>query len=201
MFKKIKNIFLVLVVFITLFGVFSPAFAEEEPKGPALELVYPIIPGETQKVPINSGLPAYINYIYQLAMALIGIIIFGVLIYNGVLWFTSAGNADKLKTAKEGITAAFLGAIILFSAFIVFRTINPQLTILKLTDPKSVEPVIVPGIYICNYFVPNIKELVNSYLYSNDKDVRVDAAKEIKAAMYNNKGGCFRTIGSGKLKD
>ena len=44
---------------------------------------------------------------------------------------SSAGRPDKVKNAKEQISAGILGLIILFSSYISLAAINPQLAILK----------------------------------------------------------------------
>lgn len=213
----IKKIFFFIFVTITLFGFVPPLLAADSPKGPTLELVYPIIPGQLEEEVMSAGLPQYVKYIFNLAIMLIGIVIFLVLIYNGFLWFTSSGNADKLKTAKEGITAAFLGSLILFSAYIIFKTINPQLTILELKNPDAVEPVIIPGIYLCNYDVDSvhsknsklatIQDILLVYTFVNDANMSEkvtsnDITEAVKAFQYyisNPAGKCSRVNGSGNL--
>jgi len=178
-------------------GTSAPATAIKD-NGPVLELIYPIIPGEITTETMNEGLPQYIRYIFGLAMVLIGLIIFGVLLYNGLLWFTSAGNADKLKRAKDGISGAFLGAIILFSAYIIFKTINPQLTALKLENPDAVEPAVIPGVYLCNYNATNAPGAIAAYMNGSPEE-KIQAARDLKAVMKNDKGGCFRVNSSGNL--
>ncbi len=198
----------VIIIALALFSATSALADTEEEKNNLvdLELVYPIIPGETEAVPMNSGLPGYVSYIYRLAMALIGLIIFGVLIYNGIKWFTSFGSAEKLSEAKKGITSAFLGAVILFSAFIIFRTINPQLTILKLTDPDAIEPVIPPGIYICNYDVekpselPVLSGILHTYTTSENKENIRDAVKSFRKFIKNDSGICSKIPVSANFK-
>jgi hypothetical protein len=201
--SHIKKIFLTIFIFTALFSYIPAVWAAtDSPKGPTLELTYPIIPGEITPTTVSEGLPQYIKYIFSLAMVLIGIIIFLVLIYNGFLWFTSAGSADKLKTAKDGITAAFLGSLILFSAYIIFRTINPQLTILKLENPDAIEPKVFAGIYLCNYNIDSsyISNLIKDYKNEN-KDIRLDATKKIKEVMDNKNGRCFRINTSASFLD
>lgn len=214
MLKTFKNLFLLLIVLAMFFGFTSSALADNEekkPEGQVLELAYPVIPGAITPKTVSEGLPNFINYIFRLAMAMMGIVIFLVLIYNGFLWFTSAGNADKLKTAKDGITGAFLGAIILFSAYIIFNTINPQLTILELDDPDAVEPIIIPGIYICDYDIedtgkddtlPRLYDVINSYTkgtIAEDSKAVKKAVELFKLFVKNKYGTCFRIGVSGNF--
>lgn len=195
--KKILFIFFILYSVLYFVSPVMAQTATEEPKGSPLELTYPIIPNEVVPHTVTTGLPDYIKYIFNLAIFLIGIVIFGVLILNGLRWFASAGNADKLKTAKEGILSGFLGAIILFSAYVIFRTINPQLTILELKNPDAVEPVVLSGIYLCNYDIDStyLQDLITKYM-NDDQEKRLSATKEFKKIMDSDKGKCFRVNGS-----
>jgi hypothetical protein len=120
--------------------------------GRPLEICYPSIGGFQPKV-VEMAIPSYINYIFRFAVAIIGFIILGALIYSGVSYFFSFGNPQKLIDAKEGIVAAFVGGTILLAAFIIFNSINPQLTVLETPSISSLYGVQPPGIYICNYNV------------------------------------------------
>jgi hypothetical protein len=181
-----KYFFLILILF--LFCLLSDfALAVEER---ALELVYPKVPGaSTTPETVATGLPEYANYIFQFAVIVIGFIIFGVLVYNGIIYLTSAGDPSKMTDARTGIFAGFLGAIILLSAYLIFNTINPQLTILKMEEVPVLKPIVYPGIYICAKKVDNIKDtegnaltlegVLNKYV-QGDRDDRVKAVKDLR---------------------
>ncbi len=62
---------------------------------------------------------------YKWALGAAGIVAFGVLIYGGILYMSSAGNASKQTDAKEWIKAAISGLVLLFSAYTILYTINP----------------------------------------------------------------------------
>jgi len=96
----------------------------EENKDAGLELVYPEIPGAATPQYISVGIPKYVEYLFKLAVWGIGIIIFLVLLYQGFMYFTSAGNPQKYTDAIDGIKSAGLGAIILLSAYLIFNTIK-----------------------------------------------------------------------------
>jgi len=120
----------------------------------ALEIVYPTIPGQPAPITVAEGIPQYFKYIFNLAVALIGLIIFGVFVYHGSLYLSSAGNVSKLADAKQGIGASFLGTAILLASYIIFTTINPQLVVLDLPTVSLLEQAVVPGVYVCNYEYP-----------------------------------------------
>jgi hypothetical protein len=198
-----KKLIFILIAFILMASAFTPlliASAQEE-REQNLEIVYPRIPGEaTPPTVISEGLPNYIKYIFNFSIAIIGIIVFGVLIYNGLQYILSTGSPEKLGSAKKGITSALIGIVILFSAALLFNTINPQLTVLEAELPDIIEPVIAPGIYLCNYKVDNIKDIVKRYYDENStQEERIAAAKEFKTKIRNGDNVCFRVAFSGNI--
>jgi|GEM_PF-1829029 len=127
--NKKKLLFLIgILLIIPLF-----LLAQEVP----LEVAYPelgdgVQPGE------GGGLIAYINYVYNFLLFLGGLIIFGVLIYGGYLYFMSGANASKKKKAKKVIFAAFLGVILSFSAHLILNTINPEITNINVSQLSNI---------------------------------------------------------------
>ena len=115
-YKKIFIVFLLITVFFSISVNFS--FAQRELEVP--------IPGMAKK-PL---LPEYIVGIYNFALMIIGIVVFGALLYGGFRYLTSAGKPAAISDAKDQIFSAILGLIILFSSYIILTTINPELTII-----------------------------------------------------------------------
>ena len=183
----------------------------------ALEVTYPQIQGVPTPKTISYGIPNYIKYIFNFTVSIIGLIILGALMYSGFQYLSSTGNPEKLRDAKDGIISAFLGAIILLSSYLIFHTINPELMVMKLPDIKSVETVVQPGIYICNYNVPknlsgeNLGEIINKYIMKgassepSEEQIKKQkkAAEELKKIMWNSdkKVGCMRANFSANLKN
>jgi hypothetical protein len=60
----------------------------------------------------------------------IGLITFGALIYGGFRYLTSAGNPTAMSDAKDQISSALLGLILLFCSWLILNTINPELILL-----------------------------------------------------------------------
>jgi len=67
---------------------------------------------------------------------LVGIIALAAMVYWGVRYAASGGNASKTADARDGITQALLGLILLLSAYILLRLINPALVDLSATDTR-----------------------------------------------------------------
>ena len=190
---------LILYLLLSPFGFLSAAETS------SLELTYPNIPGMEEITPetISTGLPEYVNYIFRLAVFLIGLVIFGVVVYNGINYLTSVGEPAKLGAAKSGILSGFLGAIILLSAYFIFNTINPQLLKLEITKLDPLRPMISPGIYVCSYEVDSsdIQDCIDDYI-SNDREKQTEAAKKLKEIMApGGNDSCVKMTFSGKFEN
>jgi len=123
----------------------------------ALEINYPRLPFSNSldvyppqdfinTAPKEDHLALYVKYFYYLFLWISGIIALGGLIYGGILYLIAGSNAEKIMSAKEQITASFLGLLILLSSFLVFEVINPQIKELKIGELKKVSEVERPEI-------------------------------------------------------
>jgi len=74
---------------------------------------------------------------YELALALSGVLALGMIIYAGILRITSANKPGSVSESNDIIFNALLGIVLLFGAYILLNTINPELT--KLEIPKLSE--------------------------------------------------------------
>lgn len=214
---RYKKFFLGIIIFLILFSWINIGLGQERtcPRGStlvdgrcvrALEIVYPRIAGQELTIErvVREGLPGYINYIFTFAVAIIGLIIFGVLIYNGFLFLTSAGNPEKMKGAKDGIFHAFLGALILLASGIIFNAINPQLKIMELPEVDPLEQIVLSGIYVCTYNVNNetefnIEEVLRNYTEGED-EIQIKAAENLRKIMHlDERRVCMRVNSSGNF--
>ncbi|MDP3991602.1 MAG: peptidoglycan DD-metalloendopeptidase family protein [Candidatus Colwellbacteria bacterium] len=85
---------------------------------------------EQKEVPL--GLSQQIGKFYSFALGIGALVALGVLIFGGILYTASAGNASRQDDAKQWITGSIVGLIILFGSWFILNTVNPELT--KLTD-------------------------------------------------------------------
>lgn len=115
-----KNFYLIFLIILPLFLYAGVCFA-----GGSLELTYPTIGGNT--LTIQTDLPHLVEYVFNLAIGISGLLAFGVLIYSGIRYLTSVGNPGTMKDAQDRIRDAFLGLIILLCSWIILNTINPDL--------------------------------------------------------------------------
>lgn len=194
--KKEIIFFLSLTLFFLFFS--NLILAAERP----LEIVYPNIGIPAPKY-VTTGLPQYVEYIFRLAIWVIGFLIFGAVVYNGVNYLLAAGNPAKLADAKDGIISALLGGVILLGTYIIFNTINPQMVILELPELKLVGAEIEPGVYLCNYEIIDIGTILAKYTAGTTQE-RTEAAEKLWKAMGPKDGNslfCLKVRASGNLAE
>lgn len=82
----------------------------------------------------KASIPFLAEYIRGIYVYLIGIagVIAGVMsVMGGFQYLTAGGDAGKVKEAKERITNAVIGVILLLGAFTILKTVSPSLVELK----------------------------------------------------------------------
>ncbi|HZZ99621.1 MAG TPA: pilin, partial [Candidatus Paceibacterota bacterium] len=108
----------------------SVQFAGNVGGGSAINANSTIKPQPPSAVP-NNGLPTdiaqLIEAIFTWALAFIGLVIFVRFFWAGVIWFTAAGNAARTGRAIEIMKNTAIGALLLFSSYVILYTINPDL--------------------------------------------------------------------------
>jgi hypothetical protein len=75
--------------------------------------------------PPNLG--ACVNQIYIWALAAAGMIAVVMIVVGGYITLTAAGNGQRAALGKSYITSSVIGLVLLFGAYILLRTINPDL--------------------------------------------------------------------------
>jgi len=135
MFKKQKYFVFILFLLLPLFSLFAD------------EVDYPDLPNVPAPTP-EQGLPSYVNYIFNIALALGGLVAFGILIWGGVLYLTSAGNPEQVGSAKKKLTSALSGLLILFAIYLILTTINPDLAVTGISFFQDIS-ILQPTVGIC----------------------------------------------------
>jgi len=64
--------------------------------------------------------------IYQFALAVSGLLAFSTIVYGGIKYTISAGSPSGQSDAKEWITSALWGLLLLTGAALIFTTLNPR---------------------------------------------------------------------------
>ncbi len=133
--KKRRKIIILSLVF--LFVLLSPYFILAQER--KLEIEYPEFFGLQLKT-IDTSLLEYVKYVFNFSVAIIGLVLLASLIKGGILYLTSSGNVAKLSDARNQISSAFLGTILLLAGYLILTTINPNLAALHF-PPLTEKPL------------------------------------------------------------
>ena len=111
-----------------LFAIVVLAFLTAGGFASALEIKdYPNVPG-VGTITKDSTLPQFVRYFFGLGMYLAGLIALISLTVGAVQYIMSAGNPGMAGDAADRMKGSILGLILLLSAFLIMKTINPVLT-------------------------------------------------------------------------
>jgi len=95
-----------------------------------LNLTYPEFGG--YKLDKDTDINEIVAWLYYFIISISGISAFAMLVRGGFMWLSSAGNPSVLGEAKDIITSAILGLIIVLASFLIVQIINPELTTLNI---------------------------------------------------------------------
>jgi hypothetical protein len=132
---KFSKILLIMIMAVVFLGIWQNCSAEVN-----LLLKYPKIGGE--ELGEQSTLPQLIRYIYRFALGICGIVALISIIIGAFRYASAGGNSSQVEDAKDQITQALLGLLLLLAAVVILHTINPDLVNLKLsigTTPTTPE--------------------------------------------------------------
>ncbi|MFH1173149.1 MAG: hypothetical protein V1692_01305 [bacterium] len=65
----------------------------------------------------NTPLSKAMGKVIGAALSLVGVIFLALMVYGGILWMTARGNDDQVNKARNIITAAVIGIIIVLAAY------------------------------------------------------------------------------------
>ncbi len=139
---KLTKIFLLFIFCLNIFFVLSsPIYAQETGlTKPKLQISIPSLHfGEGFSNNKGAWIGEYIKAIYNYSMTIVGILAAVVLMFAGVIWLTAGGNASRVDDAKKWITASLTGLIIALTSYMILNIVNPDLTIFKSLDIKTIE--------------------------------------------------------------
>lgn len=117
-----------------------------------LEIIYPRVPGALAPQDfLNTALPEdvlslYAKYLINLSVWTGGMLALAGLIYGGILYLISTGKPDRMTLAKNQISAAFFGLLLLLSSYLVLKTISPQFINLKIPALQQVQIPVKPDV-------------------------------------------------------
>ena len=71
----------------------------------------------------TSDINVIIGNVVQVLLGLSGSVALLMFIWGGLLWLTSAGRKDQVKKGRDTLIWAGVGLVVIFSAYIVLRTL------------------------------------------------------------------------------
>ncbi|OGY67187.1 MAG: hypothetical protein A3I24_03680 [Candidatus Harrisonbacteria bacterium RIFCSPLOWO2_02_FULL_41_13b] len=92
------------------------------------------LPTEQGPVTTITGPADYIRNFYNFGLLAVGLLAMLMIVIGAIQYSTSGGDTSKISDAKDRIYKAILGIALLLGAYVLLRTINPELVLLK--DPK-----------------------------------------------------------------
>ena len=111
-----------------------PPSPNNAPGSYTFETGIPGIAAKGSTLSAKEGFSGLVNKIIIFVYSLAGILALAMLIYAGVQYTVSGGNAAIQKDAQDRIWQAIIGLVLLFSSYIILYTINPDLVRIK--EPK-----------------------------------------------------------------
>jgi hypothetical protein len=114
MYKKVKAIFLIILISILFFPLFTKAQWGDQkcPTGQTC-LQDPL----NNKYIGDNGVNSLIGTVISAVLGIVGSLALAMFIYGGFVWMTAAGNKASVDKGKDIITWAALGLIVIFSAY------------------------------------------------------------------------------------
>lgn len=114
-----KPIIFIFIVFIIIFASFIALFLLTQ-QNPAFAQ-YGLEQAERIEGLAKGTIPEYVGGIINAVVGILGVILVALIIYGGVMYMTSAGSEEKIKSAKNILTYAIIGVVIVFASYIIAK--------------------------------------------------------------------------------
>lgn len=130
-YKKIAPFFPIFIIGIILFSGFQ-VLAQSQ-FDPQAELDWPVLGGIkiSENGRLVANLPEVVKYFFNFAIIIAGLAAFFKLVVGGFTWMSSGGDPSKIKEARDTISSALIGLLLLLASFLLLQIINPDILILK----------------------------------------------------------------------
>lgn len=133
-------LFLLLAVGLIFFSVIEIGVAADNDSYFSEAGYYPGIPGFEDPSIIFSeetlpteAFPLFASYIFSLLFVISIVVTFGVISYAGLLYLVSRGNVVRVRAAKEWLSNAMQGMLIVFASYSLFSAIDSNFLTLSFT--------------------------------------------------------------------
>jgi len=124
-----KFLFSSLIIFVLSLSLVSVAWGQNSPKGGLQQANTKLttIGGAYGTNPLP--LTVIVGGIIKTALSLLGVIFLILTIYGGYKWMIARGESKEVETAKDIITRAVIGLIIVLAAYAITYFVVVQLTV------------------------------------------------------------------------
>ncbi|MDD2680525.1 MAG: pilin [Patescibacteria group bacterium] len=151
------------------------------------------IPGFNATTTMTARSTTYIGQLikafYDYGLAIGGILAAVVLMAGGLIWLASGGSSDKITQAKGLIIGSISGIGLLFGAWIILNTVNPDLINFRIKTLTNIEPI---NIGCCQY--------TSKAAMTTDKECQVNGGKFMQKTYDRLNGDRYYNIGSAGTK-
>ncbi len=110
---------------------------EKDNKSYCLLAPLPGVGDTTGKLDVSTGIGNYFNMIIKLVMGIIGVLAVLMVVVGGIEYMSTVNLGEK-EGARARITSAILGLLLALGAFLILKTINPDLVNVNIGVPKGV---------------------------------------------------------------
>jgi len=127
---------------------------------------------------VISALCDYMQALFKLAVGFAILLAVIVIMHNGLRWAASAGSATAISEAKNGISNALVGLLLLLGGVLLLRIINPDLVICR---PFMIEKAKLPDASLVG--VSTIPEDLITISGANTEDTLTKDVQEALVAV------------------
>lgn len=75
-----------------------------------------------------TSLPQLVNNVVRAILGVVGAVTLFMFVYGGMLWMTSAGNANRIERGKDTLIWATIGLLVIFSSYAILNFIFTALS-------------------------------------------------------------------------
>jgi len=134
--KKIIGLFIILQIFIVVFGSGAVVMAETRPNEEFKVSEILVLPGQKKpkflekidKEDSQAPIITAIIYIVDFAIKIIGSFAFLVMVAGGIVMLSSGGNDQQAEQGKNMMIYSVVGLIVAFSSFIISAFVQSLIT-------------------------------------------------------------------------
>jgi len=112
-----KKILIIILSFFILASLATPVLAQTENKLKGNECLY-----ENSVVTMSCIMPLFANAVYWLFI-MSGVVAVFFIVYGGIKYLTSSGEAKAVESARKVITWAIIGLVVILSSFMIVNII------------------------------------------------------------------------------